>query len=48
MIIGLFKNEITLKITLLMCNPTIISNILISCVEGLEKKTPTINDIDWY
>lgn len=38
MIIGLFKDEITLKVTLLMCNPTIISNILISSLEGVEKK----------
>ncbi len=38
MMIGLFKDEITSKINLLMWNPTITSNVLISCVERLEKR----------
>jgi hypothetical protein len=33
-----FGDEMTLKTILLMCDPIITSNVLVSCVIGLEEK----------
>jgi hypothetical protein len=38
MMIEFVKDEITLKTTLLVCNPMIIFNALVSCVVSFEKK----------
>jgi hypothetical protein len=33
-----FADEMTLETILLMCDPIVISNVLVSCVIGLEEK----------
>jgi hypothetical protein len=36
--VGFVREEMTLKTTLLVCDPMVISNSLVSCIIGLEKK----------
>jgi hypothetical protein len=36
--VGFVGEEMTLKTTLLVCDPMVISNSLVSCIIGLEKK----------
>jgi hypothetical protein len=38
MMIGFFKDEMTLNTTLLKCDPMVISNALVSCVTSLEER----------
>jgi hypothetical protein len=38
MMIGFVGNEMTLKTTLLLCDPIITVNALVSCVTGLEER----------
>jgi len=38
MMIGFVKDEMTLKTTLLVCDPIVISDALVSCVIGLKEK----------
>jgi hypothetical protein len=38
MMIGFVKDEMTQKTTLLICDPMVISNVLVSCVTGLEER----------
>jgi hypothetical protein len=48
MMIGFFGEEMTLKMTLLECDPMVISNALVSCVTSPKKKIITINDLNSY
>jgi hypothetical protein len=38
MMIGFVQDEMTLKTTLLLCDPIIIVNALVSCIIGLEER----------
>jgi hypothetical protein len=38
MMIGFVKDDMTLKTTLLLCDPIIIVNALVSCIIGLEER----------
>jgi len=38
MMIGFVENEMTLKTILLVCDPMVISNALVSCIIALEEK----------
>jgi hypothetical protein len=38
MMIGFVRNEMTLKTTLLLYDPIVIDNALVSCVTSLEKR----------
>jgi hypothetical protein len=38
MMIGFVRDEMTLKTTLLVCDPIVISDALVSCVIGLKEK----------
>jgi hypothetical protein len=38
MMIGFVENEMTLKTILLVCDPMVISNALVSCIIGLVEK----------
>jgi hypothetical protein len=38
MMTGFVENEMTLKIILLICDPIVISNALVSCIISLEEK----------
>jgi hypothetical protein len=38
MMVGFAREEMTLKTTLLVCDPMVISNSLVSCIIGFEKR----------
>jgi hypothetical protein len=40
MMIRFVVDEMILKITLFVCDPMVISNVLVSCVIGFEKRFP--------
>ncbi len=48
MMIRFVGDEMILKITLLVCDPMEISNVLVSCIIGLEKRFALVNNLHYY
>jgi hypothetical protein len=48
MMIRFVADEMILKITLLVCDPMVISNALVSCVIGFEKRFTLVNNFHYH
>jgi len=48
MMIGFFEDKMTLNMTLIECDPMLVSNALVSCVTSLEEKLWFVTNFNSY